>query len=104
MHYHRDRHVANDNVNAISAHKANKKNPTNEQVKQQLCIKCGANGHHRRFCEAKNVHCDFCNVNSNNTAICFKKKKADEGKSKTADGSTKTPSIARTNMLQVREE
>ena len=64
------RKVDNADINAVSAYKASKKQPANEQTRQQKCKRCGEN-HQKRFCKAKNLHCNFCNVNSHG-AVPFK--------------------------------
>ena len=68
--------VDNTGVNAVSTYKANKRQPTNDQPKKQQCKRCGES-HQNRYCDSKNLHCDFCNVKSHNTVVCFKKKRAE---------------------------
>ena len=82
-------------VNAVSTYKTNKKQPATEQQKRR-CKRCGGN-HEKKDCKVKNVHCSFCNMNSHNTTICFKKKKAKKEKNGTNDPN---PSAVSTNTMQ----
>ena len=86
-------------VNAVSTYKSNKKQPTTEQQKRR-CRRCGGN-HEKKDCEVKNVHCSFCNVDSHNTTICFKKKRADKEKTGT---NNPNPSAVSTNTMQSQRD
>ena len=88
--------VDSTDINAVSAYKASKRQLANKQPKQQQCKRCGES-HQKRFCKAKNLHCSFCNTNSHNTVMCFKKKKADKGKNGTDEP---TSSAVSTNTMQ----
>ena len=90
----------NTGVNAVSTYKANKRQPTNDQPKKQQCRRCGES-HQRRYCDSKNLYCNFCNVNSHNTVVCFKKKRAEQGKNGTDEP---TPSAVSTNAMQSRRD